>query len=174
MEYACGRGYNSAAMPGAHATSTPEPSSRPAILYVEDNVINAKVMKLGMRKDYDVVVAATAKEACAAIQSQVDAFTVILMDIELQNSDLDGIELTRLFRGRLDAHDLPPHIRAPLVECPIIIVTAYQERFSEDFLSQAGADASLRKPVNMQELRELVKTLVARRPPQDPSPRQTS
>ena len=130
------------------------------VLYVEDNAINSKVVQYGLRGHYDVAIAVDAREACAELRKHKGAFAAILMDVELQGSDLDGIELTRLFRGQLESSGLPDYVEGLMtVDIPIIIVTAYLERYSEEFLQRAGASAYLNKPVNLSGLRALLASI---------------
>lgn len=127
------------------------------LLYVEDNAINSKVVRYGMRGYYDVTVAMNAREACDQLRAQQGEFAAILMDIELQGSELDGIQLTRLFRGLLQADEIPDYVHdLMVVDIPIIIVSAYLERYSQEFLTRAGASACLSKPVNLPRLRDLL------------------
>lgn len=140
----------------------PQPASEqvgspPTILYVEDNAINSKVVTYGLRGRYDVVIAATARRACQLVATRHDDFVAVLMDIELQGSELDGIELTRLFRGNLYGAALPDYVAGVnALAVPIIIVTAYAERYTDEFLLQAGANACMRKPLNLARLRDLL------------------
>ena len=127
------------------------------ILYVEDNAINSKVVTYGLRGRYEVVVAATARAACELVRDRHQEFAAVLMDIELQGSELDGIDLTRLFRGTLKTDELPDYVHGlAVLDVPIIIVTAYVERYTDDYLRQAGANACMRKPLNLSGLRELL------------------
>ena len=77
----------------------------------------------------------------------------ILMDIELRGSELNGIELTELFRGKRPAKSLPDYARGlPTFTNPIIFVTAHGARYSDVELMLFGADRVIAKPVNFQAL----------------------
>lgn len=129
----------------------------PRVLYVEDNAINSKVVRYGLRQSYDVVVAENAQQACREVNEHHDEFVAILMDIELQGSELDGIELTRLFRGTLPPEGLPEYARGlPVLDLPIIIVTAFTERYPSSAFADAGADSHMSKPVDLKELLRLL------------------
>jgi len=69
------------------------------ILYVEDNEENRRVCEFRLKRQFHVVLAADDREACARVQEHGRSLTAILMDIELQGSALNGIELAQLFRG---------------------------------------------------------------------------
>ena len=161
MDYIESNPYNGKqSMAVVHPSAKQQSSFKPSVLYVEDNAINSKVVMFGLRGAYDVSVAVDAQEACELMRTSDGRFVAILMDIELQGSDLDGIELTRLFRGKLDTDGLPEYaVGLPVTHVPIIIVTAYLERYPEDYLSDAGASACLGKPVDLSGLRLLLADL---------------
>jgi CheY-like chemotaxis protein len=147
-------------MAATRKLGTQEVHARPSILYVEDNAINSKVVQYGLRTHYAVTVAMNAKSACDQIRDHGPDFLAILMDVELQGSELDGVELTRLFRGTLDREELPGYAEGvPTVEAPIIIVTAFSERYSDDFFTRAGADSMMNKPVSLPKLLEILQGL---------------
>src|SRR5689334_9288800 len=90
----------------------PAPRARPSLgarrellLYVEDDDDNWEVAEYRLSETYDVVRAATAEEACKIVRARRNEIDLILMDIELRGSDLNGVELTELLRG----NSLPSH-----------------------------------------------------------------
>ena len=160
--------YNAASMVVAPKRKDEQPDALAPVLYVEDNAINSKVVRYGLRGRYDVVVAATAREACDLVRARRDDFIAVLMDIELQGSELDGIDLTRLFRGNLDGDTLPDYAAGVrTIEVPIIIVTAYVERYTDEYLLEAGANACMRKPLDLSGLRDLLLSIEASVDPVD-------
>src|SRR4051812_16758177 len=66
------------------------------LLYVEDDDDNWEVAELRLSKSYDLVRAATDEQACRLIRERRAEIDVILMDIELRGSELNGFELTEL------------------------------------------------------------------------------
>jgi CheY-like chemotaxis protein len=150
--------------------SDPAPSSRPGqkdrgwILYVEDEDENWLVAELLLRRGYDLLRARDDREACAAVIDQHDKLTAVLMDIQLAGSRLDGIKLTRLFRGRLSTPDLPAYARLVRpIEVPIVFVTAYGARYTESDLIAAGGDTLLPKPVDFLRLTTTLRRLEMQR-----------
>jgi CheY-like chemotaxis protein len=126
---------------------------RGRILYVEDEDQNWLAAQLRLRKSYDLIRAKSDREACAAVIEHGNKLTAILMDIQLTGSALDGITLTRLFRGKLDTSGLPPYAQAvPALDVPILIVTAYGALYSETELIAAGGDRFISKPVDFVQL----------------------
>ena len=127
--------------------------SQPLVLYVEDNLENQRVASLALRKKYDLQILANSRDVCEFIQKSGDRISIILMDIELQDSDLNGIELTRLLRGTLNHPSLPEYAKAiARLDVPILFVTAFGDKYSTASLLEAGGNRVIAKPVDFVEL----------------------
>lgn len=124
------------------------------ILCVEDDDENWAVAQLCLDENYTMLRAANSEEACKRVHELGDEIQLILMDIELRGSELNGVELTELFRGRRLNRALPAYAHdLPLVTNPIIFVTAHGARYSNVELMLFGADLVIPKPVNFTALR---------------------
>lgn len=131
--------------PAPQAPETP----RPPILYVEDEDENWLVTELRLRHRYDLVRAVTDQEACRLVRERGQELYAVLMDIQLKGSELDGIQLCRVFKGKLAGQQLPRFARdCPTIQAPIFFVTAYGARFSEADLKACGGHALITKPVD--------------------------
>ncbi len=120
------------------------------ILLVEDNIVNQKVaLRILGRMGYDARVAANGKEAIAALQSE--PFDFLLMDLHMP--EMDGLEATRIIRQLLPAE------RQPL----IVAVTAAALREDEQACLAAGMDAYITKPIRLERMAEVLRTLYHRR-----------
>jgi CheY-like chemotaxis protein len=129
------------------------PKDRELVLYVEDDDENWDVAEYRLSKSYTMLRAPTSERACHWVRERGAEISLILMDIELRGSELNGIELTELFRGRSLARTLPAYARnVPLVTKPIIFVTAHGARYSDVELMLFGADKVIPKPVNFAAL----------------------
>lgn len=110
------------------------------ILYIEDNVDNLKVLQMmikRLRPGDTILSARTAEEGIEiATRMQPD---LILMDINLPG--LNGYEALEVLRNTFSVRHIP-----------VLALTAYamQENIRQGM--QAGFDAYITKPVNMQEL----------------------
>lgn len=119
------------------------------ILYVEDEDTNWEVTQLCLRSRYDLIRASDSREAFEQLHK--GSFELILMDIQLAGSDLNGIEICKILRGNYDA--VPPsYVRDYRSDVPIIFVTAYAARYSKDDLMAAGGDERILKPVDFTRL----------------------
>src|SRR5687768_14914818 len=72
---------------------------RDVLLYVEDDDDNWDVAVLRLSPNYELVRATSAEQACEVLKARREEIELILMDIELRGSDLNGVELTKLLRG---------------------------------------------------------------------------
>jgi len=142
----------------------PETSRKlPRVLYVEDNDDNWHVTELRLGRLYDLVRAKTDREACDILAEPAKLYA-ILMDIELGGSQLNGIQLTKLLRGKLQGADLPDYAhKVPVVDAPLLFVTAYGNAYSREDLLACGADGVLLKPVNFTKLNVALANLYANR-----------
>jgi CheY-like chemotaxis protein len=128
-------------------------AERGRLLYVEDDDENWHVAELRLGEDFELLRASDASEACRYVKESAGSLLAILMDIELRGSELNGIELTELFRGKRLKRELPDYARGmPTFTNPIIFVTAHGARYSDVELMLFGADRVLQKPVNFNAL----------------------
>jgi CheY-like chemotaxis protein len=136
------------------------------LLYVEDDDANWEVADYRLSKAYTMVRAATSEAACQILRERGRALSAILMDIELRGSDLNGIELTELFRGKRLSRDLPAYARnLPPVTQPIIFVTAHGARYTDVQLMLFGADKVILKPIDFTALHDALTSLQLARAP---------
>ncbi|WP_242342031.1 response regulator transcription factor [Anaeromyxobacter terrae] len=130
------------ARPGEHART------RPLVLHVEDNeATRYLVARLLARGGFDVVSAATGREAMLRLSERPDA---ILLDVKLP--DVTGFQLCRHLRGDPRAATLPiVHLSAshPLPD---------DQRYG----LSVGADAYLVHPVDGAVLTETLRRLIGR------------
>lgn len=134
------------------------------LLYVEDNDDNWAVAELRLGQRFQLIRAATDRQACEQLAKHGPRLCAVLMDIELQGSELNGIELARLIRGTSQRPMLPAFAKTvtPL-PVPIIFLTAYNQVYSEDVLKAAGGDMVMPKPVDFRALNMALMNLMVGR-----------
>jgi CheY-like chemotaxis protein len=125
------------------------------VLYVEDDDDNWEVAELRLSKSYDLIRASSDEQACHLLRERRGEIDLVLMDIELRGSQLNGVELTELLRGNpLRRHaPLPSYARdLPLLSKPVVFVTAHGARYTNAELRLSGADKVVSKPVDFADL----------------------
>jgi CheY-like chemotaxis protein len=123
------------------------------LLYVEDDDSNWHVAELRLRAGYDVTRAANALQACRVLSLRGKQLAAILLDIELKNSDLNGIDLAELIRGKLPPERMPEYAtRIVPLETPIIFLTAHGADYPSTRLRNVGAHSVLSKPIDFSAL----------------------
>lgn len=109
--------------------------SRLNILIVEDDPINILVAEKLLEKNFNIH---TAKSALDAIDSVTKKyFDVILMDINLGDEQLDGIDVMKKIRNELNINS-----------CKIYAVTSYALFDDRERFLKEGFDAYFSKPIN--------------------------
>lgn len=140
-------------------SKTPTPPSalrappRQLLLYVEDNADNREVASARLKNTYDVILAADDRAACEALVKHGAKLSLVLMDIELKGSQLSGIDLSLLMRGKLDPRRHQSYTAGvPRLDAPIIFVTAYGKSYPRADLLLAGGGEVIDKPINFVQL----------------------
>jgi len=118
----------------------------PLILYVEDDPRNVEVTRANLEADYELLHAATDREACDLLVARGHELSAIILDVQLQGSKLNGVDLCNLIRGRRDRREQYTKNVPTLAKTPIFFMTAFGHNHGEA-IAQAGADGFVAKPV---------------------------
>ena len=126
----------------------------PLVLYVEDSEENRAVAAINLGKKFHLMFARNDREACRILTAYGHEIAIVLMDIELKDSQLNGIELTRLIRGFRAREDLPDYAQqVPVLQVPVIFLTAYGNTYQKPRLLLAGGSDMMEKPVDFASLK---------------------
>jgi len=118
------------------------------VLYVEDDSINALVMKKLLQEFFDIMLVEDG-EACLVCLPG-NRFDLILMDINLGRGKMDGIQTLKEIRK---GNSLPG--------IPVIAVTSYAMPEDEERFLKEGFDAYVAKPVDRLHLVDLIRKFVS-------------
>jgi signal transduction histidine kinase/CheY-like chemotaxis protein len=127
------------------------------LLLVEDNKVNQLVARrLLEKRGYTVVVASNGREALAVLgDTAIAGFGCVLMDVQMP--EMGGFECTGIIRG---------HEQTTGVHVPIVAMTAHAMKGDEARCLAAGMDGYVTKPLQPDELFEVVERhLDAHTPP---------
>jgi two-component system cell cycle response regulator DivK len=114
------------------------------ILYVEDDAINALVVKKLLERDFDVT-NVTDGETCLKLIEE-DRFDLILMDINLGSGKMDGIETMKQIK-----------LRENYKSTPIIVITSYAMPGDRRRFLKEGFDFYFEKPIDRASLVSQIK-----------------
>lgn len=109
------------------------------ILIVEDDQINAFVLSKFVQEGNKILISGCPSEVMEIIKSQ--AIDLILMDVNLGASNIDGVELLKMVRDENGPEKIP-----------VIATTAYAMTGDRERLIEAGFDAYVAKPIKREEL----------------------
>lgn len=125
----------------ASGDNAPKAAAPMAILVVDDNIINQRVIAGLLEKDgHEMVTVSGAEGAYAQLKTR--SFDVILMDMEMP--DIDGVSATETIRRLADP------LRANI---PIVAMTGNTRPEDVARCTEAGMNDFISKPVNPDELR---------------------
>ncbi len=117
-----------------------EGRGRMKILLAEDNRVNQVLaMRLLIKRGHEVFLAETGKQAVE--MSQLEAFDVILMDVQMP--ELNGLEATMVIRQREKTQG---------GHTPIVAMTAHAMVGDKQRCLDAGMDAYLAKPLDVNDV----------------------
>jgi CheY-like chemotaxis protein len=121
------------------------------VLLVEDNAVNQLVARrLLEKRGHTVVVANNGQEALAILDDATAAFGCVLMDVQMP--EMGGFDCTAIIRER--EHATGFHL-------PIIAMTAHAMKGDDLRCLAAGMDAYLSKPIQPDELFEVIERHLA-------------
>jgi two-component system OmpR family response regulator len=115
------------------------------VLVVEDNQLVAQALQRGLKSNYAVDVANTAKEGLN--QAESTAYDLILLDLNLP--DMSGKEVCQ-------------SLRKSDITAPILILTASVSVNDKVALLDAGADDYITKPFSLEEVRARIRASLRR------------
>ena len=118
------------------------------ILYVEDDAINALVMRKLLKDVFDITHVFDGETCMQRINES--SFDAVLMDINLGKGKMDGVQTLHMLRA------LP---RDPM---PVIAVTSYALPEDKERFLQEGFDAYMSKPVDRLALISLLNQFLSR------------
>ncbi len=129
------------------------------ILIVEDDPMNAKLFELLLTRKGGYTVEITEEPPRVLERAASGAVDLVIMDVSLSNSELDGAPVDGLaIARRLKTDPATRHV-------PILLATAHAMKGSrEKFLRESHADDYIAKPiVSSDELIQRIEALIERR-----------
>jgi CheY-like chemotaxis protein len=117
------------------------------VLIIEDVIPNAKLVEASLSVvGFDVVIVPTTQEAFSTIEQQLP--DLIVLDLRLPGSDMDGWEFIDFARGE-----------PALSQVPIVVTSVKVREDDRDRAIAAGCTDYFSKPFKVNELRDRVISL---------------
>ena len=117
------------------------------IIYVEDDEINALVMQKLLEKDFEIHLAYNEKECLDKINQH--KFDIILMDVNLGNGYLSGVEVMKQIKAL-----------SGYVHTPVIAVTSFAMQQDKEKFLAAGFTGYLAKPIEKDKVLKLIRQIL--------------
>ena len=137
------------------------PISPKILLYIEDDAANRAVARARLGARYQLLLAENDSQACELIQARGSEIDIYLVDIELKDSILNGLQIIERLRGHPALADFPSYARdLPQTTAPIIVVTAFGDTYDRGAILAAGADSLILKPVDFFQLERTITSAI--------------
>ncbi|KAJ7537188.1 hypothetical protein O6H91_12G101900 [Diphasiastrum complanatum] len=134
-----------------HESSSLKNELKLSILLAEDNPVNQKLASIQLQKHgHRVTIVGDGFQALSMIQTNRDAFDLVLMDVQMPI--MDGLEATKRIREEESHSDL--------MRLPIVGLTAHAIQGYQDTCLSAGMDAYLGKPFDIKQLLDVINTIL--------------
>jgi CheY-like chemotaxis protein len=144
-------------VPGAASSAD---KKRLKVLFVEDDLESRHIGVMRLGRHFELLVASNDEEACALYRVHAEEIYLILLDIQLQGSALDGMQLCKLFRkGACDVTVPEYAYHLPVRSIPVVFMTAYGHRYGYNNLADAGGNRVMEKPLDFVRLCTVLQTL---------------
>ncbi len=129
------------------------------IMIVEDDPMNAKLFQLVLTRKGNYAIEITEDPEQVIREIKEGTVDLVIMDVSLSNSKLDGEAVDGLaITRRLKQDPATRHV-------PVLLATAHAMKGSKErFLKESGADDYISKPiVSADELLQRIDTLISKR-----------
>jgi adenosine deaminase/ActR/RegA family two-component response regulator len=123
---------------------------KPKLLILDDVVPYLESLKRVLNDDYEVITATSINEAKEKTTPEIDLFLIdICLDASKPGVDKGGVEVLRW-------------VKSNFPEKPVVMMSAYRDFDAVVEALNLGADKFLKKPINIDELKETIKNLIGK------------
>jgi len=152
LPFGLGRDVPEAQREPGHAAAPLPAARKPRLLVVEDEAINRLSMKILMAAEgYEVGLAINGEQALERLAAE--DFDLILMDVGMPV--MDGLAAARIIRTAPE-FQVKSHV-------PIVALTAHAMDGDRQRILAAGMNGYVTKPVDMEELKDVIRNVLAGR-----------
>lgn len=112
------------------------------LLIADDTPENVDALKQFFETDYEILTAETGEDAIRVAKKEIPF--CILMDIQMPQTN--GLIATQMLKNMSETRHIP-----------VIVLTAFHNKYDEHYSKLFGANAFMKKPVDLLELQKKVR-----------------
>ena len=105
-----------------------EKKRRRRILIVEDEFVNRELLKVYLEGEYELIIAETGAQAMAALRTQIDTLSLVLLDLNLP--DMHGMDILREIKRDPEMNRIPVIVLRADQMTTLMILEAIREAVS--------------------------------------------
>ena len=133
-----------------------EKKRRRRILIVEDEFVNRELLKVYLEGEYELIIAETGTQAMAALRTQIDTLSLVLLDLNLP--DMHGMDILREIKRDPEMNRIPVIVLTGDTESEVeSLNTGASDFISKPYPRHEVIMARVRRSIELSENRDLIR-----------------
>jgi len=133
-----------------------EKKRRRRILIVEDEFVNRELLKVYLEGEYELIIAETGAQAMAALRTQIDTLSLVLLDLNLP--DMHGMDILREIKRDPELNRIPVIVLTGDTESEVeSLNTGASDFISKPYPRHEVIMARVRRSIELSENRDLIR-----------------
>jgi len=133
-----------------------EKKRRRRILIVEDEFVNRELLKVYLEGEYELIIAETGAQAMAALRTQIDTLSLVLLDLNLP--DMHGMDILREIKRDPKLNRIPVIVLTGDTESEVeSLNTGASDFISKPYPRHEVIMARVRRSIELSENRDLIR-----------------
>ena len=133
-----------------------EKKRRRRILIVEDEFVNRELLKVYLEGEYELIIAETGAQAMAALRTQIDTLSLVLLDLNLP--DMHGMGILREIKRDPEMNRIPVIVLTGDTESEVeSLNTGASDFISKPYPRHEVIMARVRRSIELSENRDLIR-----------------
>ena len=133
-----------------------EKKRRRRILIVEDEFVNRELLKVYLEGEYELIIAETGAQAMAALRTQIDTLSLVLLDLNLP--DMHGMDILREIKRDPEMNRIPVIVLTGDTESEVeSLNTGASDFISKPYPRHEVIMARVRRSIELSENRDLIR-----------------
>ena len=133
-----------------------EKKRRRRILIVEDEFVNRELLKVYLEGEYELIIAENGAQAMAALRTQIDTLSLVLLDLNLP--DMHGMDILREIKRDPEMNRIPVIVLTGDTESEVeSLNTGASDFISKPYPRHEVIMARVRRSIELSENRDLIR-----------------